>query len=390
MATQLATHYYQHLDAGVQQAEMRALDSLLGADKAKQSKDSFSQTFFSLFPDALTEQTKIPDKQAKTIPPQNLLQLPYPIGQSWQTWGGTHSFSGQNSGPRSSLDFRQNRSGFGSNTTNLWVSSSSSGSAVKHSSCFAEVLATGGWSTTYYHLDRIQVNTGQRISRNTRLANYADNLTQSLCDGGMSNGPHVHFSLKRNGVYVSLDKVTLSGYEIQDGRRDYDTDCRFFWLDDNGTKFCSGTPIPNRGIVSQPTPSPDLLVSALVTDKPALSINEPLSASAKLQNSGDADSAASQLTFLLSNDALITPSDIKLTELATAPLQAGADINYSANAIKILTPGSFWIGACAAIVSGESNTANNCSSGVPILVNENKPTVVPSIFLLLLDRNHPE
>lgn len=391
VATQLAQHYYQNLGAGIQQPEMNALTTLLNEKKSTSSKtvNDFAKTFFKLFPDALSKQKNLTTKESKAIPPNDLLQLPYPIGQAWQTWGGTHSFTGQNSGPRSSLDFRQNRGGFGSNTSNFWVSSSSRGSAVKHSSCFAEVVAPGGWSTTYYHLDNIQVNTGQSVARNARLANYADNLSQSLCDGGTSNGPHVHFSLKRNGVYVSLDKVKLSGYEVQDGRRDYDNDCRFFWLDDNGTKFCNGTPIPNRGVSVQPTLRPDLSISGLVIDKQELNINESLSASATLENVGTAQANASQLTFLLSNDSRITLGDAMLTVLATDALIPGANEDYSSDVISLPTPGSFWLGACVATVSGESNLLNNCSDGIPVTVKENKPLLLPSI-LLLLDEQRPK
>jgi len=391
VATVLAEAYYTNLADDNREPEHDALKSIIG-DGEKSAKEltvDFINLFFSLFPQANLEQKSLTSQHTKNRPPIDLLQLPYPIGQAWQTWGGTHSFTGQNSGPRSSLDFRSNRGGFGSNTSNIWVSSASGGRAVKHSSCFVEVLASGGWSTTYYHLDNVQINTGQSVSRNMRLANYANNLSQSICDGGMSNGPHVHFSLKRNGIYVSLDKVKLSGYEVQDGRRDYDSNCNFFWLDDSGTKFCNGTPIPNRGVVVQPTTRPDLTVSNIVLSKQEFKIDEQFSASVLLENIGDADSSGSEVTFLFSTDASISSTDTPLTSLFTMPLSPGASTSYSASEFSIGIAGEFWFGACVASVVGESNTANNCSVGIPVTVVKNKPLLIPSILLLLDKQDEP-
>jgi LasA protease len=270
ISTRLADSYYKNLAENTTAPEMKSLAALLNqsaetpADyslKKNKIAESFTSTFFTLFPDLpSTQQTKAKTINMKSVPSQSLFQLPYPIGQAWQTWGGTHSFTGNGSGPFSSLDFRRSRLGFGANTSNIWISSASSGRAIRHSSCFVEVLASGGWSTTYYHLDNVRINTGQTVAKNTQLANYADNISQSLCGGAMSNGPHLHFSLKLNGVHASLDSVTLSGYQVHAGLSNYDSDCSRFRLSKNGSNFCNGTPIPNNPASST---GPDLSVSSI-------------------------------------------------------------------------------------------------------------------------------
>lgn len=391
VATRLADHYYKNLAKDVAEPEIKSLDALLqgSADasaaqklKVDNTTSQFAKTFFTLFPKELTTTaTQQRSKQLKSVPAPNLLQLPYPIGQAWQTWGGTHTFTGSGSAPYSSLDFRQNRGAFGTNTSNIWVSSASQGSAVKHSSCSVEVLAPGGWSTTYYHLDNVQINTGQNVSQNTRLANYADNLSQSICGGGQSNGPHLHFSLKRNGVYVALDGVKLSGYEVHAGRSNYDSNCNYFWLGDSNAKFCNGTPIRNN---APSTTTPDLSVSAIQTNRQELDANEPFSISTMLNNLGTTSSAAGRLIFLLSTDSTITLADTALAESATDGLLAGESKLYTSDSLLLSDAGEFWLGACVVSVTGETNITNNCTQGLSITVNEKQgDTVIPAIKLLL-------
>jgi LasA protease len=390
IATRLADSYYKNLTESAAEPEMESLRALLNqaqntsADSSLNKNtvtSSFTDTFFTLFPNA----PSIPRLEAKTnnmksLPPQSLFQLPYPIGQAWQTWGGTHTFTGNGGGPYSSLDFRQSRAGFGANTSNIWVSSSSSGRAIRHSSCFVEVLASGGWSTTYYHLDNIRINTGQTVAKNTQLANYADNLSQSLCGGGMSNGPHLHFSLKLNGVYAPLDSVTLSGYQVHAGRSNYDSDCNRFRLSKNGSNFCNGTPIPNNQATST---GPDLATSSIQTNTPELNINEPFSISSRLDNIGTASAGASRLIFLLSTDSTVTLSDTRIAELPTSGLLANESSLYSVDSLRLNMAGDFWLGACVDVVVGEVNVGNNCSVGLPVTVIGHGSSVWPSIMLVL-------
>ena len=171
-------------------------------------------------------------------PANGFLQFPFPLGQSWHV-GGAHTNSGSGNYPMSSLDMSQG-GGWGSNQSNRWVSASAAGSFKRHSSCFAEVVHSGGWSTTYYHLMNIQHNTGASVSKNARIANPANTQGQALCNGGASTGPHQHWSLKQNGSWTHLNGVYVSGWRITATGSSYDTNCSRYYLTKNGTNSCAG------------------------------------------------------------------------------------------------------------------------------------------------------
>lgn len=178
-------------------------------------------------------------------------QLPFPTGEYWRN-GGSHTHSGSGSYPQSSLDF--NRGGnWGDNLSYIWVAAAAPGVVKYHSSCFMEIIHQDGWSTTYYHLSNIQYGTGAYIERDVPIANYASYKGQALCNGGASSGPHLHFSMKKNGQYYHLNGMRFSGYAVQAGRSSYDDSCSYFWLAKDGYRYCAWSRIYNAG-VSQSVP----------------------------------------------------------------------------------------------------------------------------------------
>ena len=70
-----------------------------------------------------------------------------------------------------------------------------------------------GWTTSYYHLRKIQVRSGQSISRGALLG-YTS--TKAGC-GGYASGPHVHFSVLKNGSHVNLDGLAIGGWTVREG-----------------------------------------------------------------------------------------------------------------------------------------------------------------------------
>lgn len=178
------------------------------------------------------------DVNALAGPANGFLQFPYPRGASWHV-GGAHTNTGSGNYPMSSLDMSRG-GGWGSNQSGNWVSASAGGSFKRHSSCFAEVVHSGGWSTTYYHMMNLQYGTGASVSANSRIGNPANTRAQALCNGGGSTGPHEHWSLKYNGSHYHLNGVYLSGYQITALGSSYDTNCSRFYLSKNGSRYCSG------------------------------------------------------------------------------------------------------------------------------------------------------
>lgn len=257
VADQLANQMYGSAKAsgaaefGAEQADTHPLQALfdnrLGSDaslsaesKGATAMQEFAQTYQRLFGKAFTQSApQLAINNATLAGPANgVLQFPFPVGASWHV-GGAHTNTGSGNYPMSSLDMSQG-GGWGSNQSGVWVSSSAAGSFKRHSSCFAEIVHAGGWSTTYYHLMNIQYNTGANVNKNVKIANPANTKAQALCNGGASTGPHEHFSLKNNGSWYHLNGVYLSGWQITATGTSYDTNCNRFYLTKNGTKKCSG------------------------------------------------------------------------------------------------------------------------------------------------------
>ncbi len=171
-------------------------------------------------------------------PTNNFLRLPYPLQASWHV-GGAHTNSGSGNYPMSSLDMSLG-GGWGSNQSGVRVSSSAAGTFKRHSSCFAEIVHSGGWSTTYYHMMNLQYATNAVVGQSVFIGNPANTQAQALCNGGHSTGPHQHWSLKYNGSHYHLNQVTVSGYLINATGSSYDTNCNRFYLVKNGQRYCAG------------------------------------------------------------------------------------------------------------------------------------------------------
>ena len=91
--------------------------------------------------------------------------------------------------------------------------------------------------------------------------------------------------------------------------------------------------------------------------------------SATVRNQGDGRSSSTTLYYYRSSDSTIGTSD---TEVGTDAVGALSASGTSAESISLTAPstaGTYYYGACVEAVSGESNTGNNCSSGVGVTVS---------------------
>lgn len=207
----------------------------------------FAATYGALFNETWGDETK-PSIVARDVvalagPASGFLRLPYPVQASWHV-GGAHTNTGSGNYPMSSLDMSLG-GGWGSNQNGVRVSSSASGTFKRHSSCFAEIVHSGGWSTTYYHMMNLQYATNAVVGQSIFIGNPANTQAQALCNGGSSTGPHQHWSLKYNGSHYDLNQVTVSGYLITSTGTSYDTNCNRFYLVKAGQKYCSGYIVNN-------------------------------------------------------------------------------------------------------------------------------------------------
>lgn len=157
-------------------------------------------------------------------------QPPWEIGDTW-TGGGAHGDTG--TGLQNALDFFGEFRTWGQDVSQWWVAAMQSGTARVWSSCGMAVVHPNGWVSDYYHLDDIQVADFAPVTRNDRVAHYANNQAQALCQGGSSTGPHIHMSVTYNGQRVLVDEAQLdfTAFAHHVGVGQYDSNCTRSWYD---------------------------------------------------------------------------------------------------------------------------------------------------------------
>ena len=117
-------------------------------------------------------------------------------------------------------------------------------------------------------------------------------------------------------------------------------------------------------------PAPDLVVEspAVSNSSPAVGQSFTLSATVRNQGPGDAEESV-YLHYYSSADATIETND---TEVGSRDYVGFLDASETSDESISLTapssPGTYYYGACVDTVSNESDTENNCSSGVAVTV----------------------
>ncbi|MCA9874243.1 MAG: LysM peptidoglycan-binding domain-containing protein [Anaerolineales bacterium] len=155
---------------------------------------------------------------------QPLLQLPWDAGETWYFTGGPHG--GWASGSAwAAIDFAPPAEELGCVVSDAWVTAMADGLVVRSDKGAVVVdldedgFAGTGWAILYMHLetrDRIPVGT---------FVQTGDRLGHPSCEGGFSNGTHVHVARLYNGRWVSADgaiPLELAGWVTQGLGREYD------------------------------------------------------------------------------------------------------------------------------------------------------------------------
>ena len=125
--------------------------------------------------------------------------------------------------------------------------------------------------------------------------------------------------------------------------------------------------------VTVANPPPDLVVSSRVNDD-RLQPGESFTLTAAVRNAGGATSAATQVRFYSSADASVSAGD---TRVGTASVEGLGPLGATSKSISLNASndaGTYYYGACVDSVADESNTGNNCSSGVLVTVSDSVQT----------------
>ena len=113
---------------------------------------------------------------------------------------------------------------------------------------------------------------------------------------------------------------------------------------------------------------PDLIVASASVSDPTLTPGQSFTLHATVRNQGTAAAAATTVHYYQSPDATVTADD---APVGTDPVSGLSADHTSAVSIALTAPssaGTYYYGACVQSVSGESNTDNNCSTGVQVTV----------------------
>ena len=116
--------------------------------------------------------------------------------------------------------------------------------------------------------------------------------------------------------------------------------------------------------------SPDLIVESPSVSDSSLTTGQSFTLSATLRNRGTAQSATTMLRFYQSSDATISTGDTEIGSKSVASLAAAGTSAESTGLTAPSGVGAYYYGACVDGVSGESDTSNNCSTGVRVTVAE--------------------
>ncbi len=134
-----------------------------------------------------------------------------------------------------------------------------------------------------------------------------------------------------------------------------------------GTTTTTTTPVTTTPVT---TTTPDLEMGTVVVSDENLSSGSHFTLLTSVTNEGDGDSEATTIRFYRSTDSTITSSDTQQSSSPVIPLAAQGQ-EVTAISVSLTAPseeGTYYYGACVDSVTGETDTADNCSASVTVTV----------------------
>jgi hypothetical protein len=161
--------------------------------------------FASLYADLVGDPFEL---AVEPLVPSDLRQpdmgLPIEAGTTWSFTGGPHSAWGVGAA-WAALDFAPPGNALGCVVSDAWVTAVADGWILRAENgevmedLDGDGLEQTGWAVLYMHIEsRDRVQAGARVSRGDRIGHPS-------CEGGVSNGVHVHLARKYNGEWISAD-----------------------------------------------------------------------------------------------------------------------------------------------------------------------------------------
>ncbi|MBI4768823.1 MAG: hypothetical protein HY784_00005 [Chloroflexi bacterium] len=185
------------------------------------SRQGFSLTYRALFanPFALAFEPLAPPDLV-----QPTLQLPFEPGKVWAYTGGPHG-AWDTGSAWAALDFAPPAQAEGCTSSDEWIVAAAPGLVVRSEyGAVLEDLEGDGYEDTGWVLFYMHVEARDRVAVGVRLA-AGDRIGHPSCEGGVSNGTHVHFARKYNGEWIPADgpiPFVLDGWVSVGLGKDYD------------------------------------------------------------------------------------------------------------------------------------------------------------------------
>ena len=168
------------------------------------------------------------DLAVEPLLPANLsqpaMQLPFESGQAWSFTGGPHSAWGTGSA-WAALDFAPPADTYGCYSTDVWEVAVADGLIVRSENgevvedLDGDGLEQTGWTVLYMHVEsRNRVAVGTSVKAGDRIGHPS-------CEGGFSNGTHLHLARRYNGEWIAADgnlPFVLDGWTSQGSGVEYD------------------------------------------------------------------------------------------------------------------------------------------------------------------------
>ncbi len=148
------------------------------------------------------------DLQVASLLPSNLIQpamqLPFENGQTWSFTGGPHG--GWDEGSAwAAIDFAPPGEPAGCVISDAWVVAVTDGLIIRaQNGAVIQDLDNDGYEQTGWDVLYMHIETRDRVQPNTYV--YAgERIGHPSCEGGVSNGTHVHLARKYNGEWIPAD-----------------------------------------------------------------------------------------------------------------------------------------------------------------------------------------
>ena len=149
-----------------------------------------------------------------------------------------------------------------------------------------------------------------------------------------------------------------------------DHDDNYYWVTACNIGGCSEIDSDNPASLEGSATAPDLVVDPPTVSDSAPAAGGSFTLSATVRNQGSGPSDSTTLRYYRSTDSSITSGDTAVGTDYVSRLDASESGDESVRLTAPSTPGTYYYGACVDAVSDESDTTNNCSTGVAVAVGE--------------------